>query len=155
MWHRAFSSTVPTSQIPFREWFGMIMEVKNLEEVETLCVCAWKIWGTKNDLYFEKIYAFLDVCYRRALDILLEFRKASDHGHQEHLRRSNSKWAPPEQGSIKVNVDATINVKEDKVGLGVVARDSNGIVFLSASKTIWPAYLQNVPSLVPSIRRLI
>lgn len=31
-----------------------------------------------------------------------------------------------------------MNIKENRVGVGVVARDDNGVVLLAASKTLWP-----------------
>lgn len=34
-------------------------------------------------------------------------------------------------------MDATVKVNEDRIGIGVVARDSAGRVVLSAAKTLW------------------
>lgn len=78
----------------------------------------------------------LPLCYKRALDIMVEFRKASSYEQKGHCSRNNSRWSPPEQGVTKINVDATIKTNDDKVGLGVVARDWEGKVLLSASNTI-------------------
>lgn len=44
-------------------------------------------------------------------------------------------------GSIKINVDAAVNSKEDRFGVGVVARNEAGEVLLTASKTVWPFYI--------------
>lgn len=39
---------------------------------------------------------------------------------------------------IKVNVDAAVNKTENRIGIGVVARDIEGLVIMAASKTMWP-----------------
>jgi hypothetical protein len=46
-------------------------------EAEFFGVCAWQIWTSRNEFCFEKIYVAPDLCYRRSLDLLLEFRKAN------------------------------------------------------------------------------
>jgi ribonuclease HI len=38
----------------------------------------------------------------------------------------NVKWQPPSQGLIKVNWDASINKNKGWIGMGMIARDSNG-----------------------------
>jgi len=38
-----------------------------------------------------------------------------------------SRWSPPPVGVIKVNWDASINEVKDWVGMGIIARDSNGL----------------------------
>ena len=57
------------------------------------------------------------------------------------MRREDVKWVPPNLGSIKVKIDAAVNNKENRIGLGVVARNEAGTVLLVASKTLWPSIL--------------
>lgn len=120
----------------FRELLGFLTESKTKEEVELLCMCAWQIWCARNDFYFEKIIVSPELCYKRACDMLHEFRKAS-HDPIIRARREDVRWYPPDPGVIKINVDAAIKINEDRFGLGVVARDSDGCVVLAAAKTSW------------------
>jgi hypothetical protein len=46
--------------------------------------------------------------------------------NDENRNRPN-KWSPPPAGVLKVNWDASINVAKDWVGLGIIARDINGL----------------------------
>lgn len=39
------------------------------------------------------------------------------------------------------NVDAAVNAKDDRIGVGVVARDDKRVILLTASKTLWPFIL--------------
>lgn len=52
--------------------------------------------------------------------------------------RAKAKWKAPEAGVVKINLDAAINEEDDRVGLGWVARRSDGSVIKAASKTVWP-----------------
>lgn len=96
------------------------------------------IWGARNDLVFEKVFIAPELCFKRATDILTEYRKAVASDQCTTARRPKASWSPPAHGFIKLNVDAATKPQEDRIGLGVVARDKEGTVFLSASKTDWP-----------------
>lgn len=43
-------------------------------------------------------------------------------------RKVAVKQIPPEQGAIKVNWNASVWAKEQRMGIGIVARNSNGFV---------------------------
>lgn len=59
--------------------------------------------------------------------LLVDFRKAAHLSyHKERVSRSKVVWAPPALDYIKVNVDATVNKKSDRIGVGVVARNHAG-----------------------------
>jgi hypothetical protein len=42
-------------------------------------------------------------------------------------------WTSPFSGFYKLNVDATSLIEEDKWGIGVVARDNEGVVVVASS----------------------
>ncbi|KAF3959746.1 hypothetical protein CMV_015467, partial [Castanea mollissima] len=52
----------------------------------------------------------------------------------------DQKWRPPEQGMVKINCDGAKFAKENRVGVRVVIRDSEGMVLGSLSKQIFHAY---------------
>lgn len=79
-----------------------------------------------------------ELCFKRASDMLIEYKKATISGPKGKQCSENVKWSPPVLGTIKINVDATINSADNKVGIGVVARNAHGNVLLSAAKTVWP-----------------
>lgn len=108
------------------------------DEVELFCVCAWQIWYVRNDLYFEKVYVSPELCYKRAHDMLSEYRKANYFESKAPHDRRHAHWVSPSHDTIKINVDAAVNMLDDRVGVGVVARNSEGKVLLSAAKSISP-----------------
>lgn len=131
-------SGLVVSHLSFREWFGSILEQGNQETLELFSVIAWQIWGARNELIFEKIATPPDLCYKKAVDHLLKYRKANYKIPANRPSRLNAKWEPPSVGHIKINVDAAINEKEDRFGMGLVVRDVSGSVLMAASKTKWP-----------------
>nr|POF03085.1 hypothetical protein CFP56_43213 [Quercus suber] len=50
------------------------------------------------------------------------------------------KWKPPEHGLVKVNCDGARFTKENSAGVGVVIRNSEGLVLGSLSKLVPQAY---------------
>ena len=50
------------------------------------------------------------------------------------------KWQPPEHGMVKINCDRARFTKENRVGIRVVIRNSEGLVLGSLSKQISQAY---------------
>lgn len=115
------------------------MDSKSQQDIEFFGVCSWQIWSARNEFYFDKIAVSLDLCYKRGHDMLVEYRKANALSEAHKSRRDKAKWVPPPLDCIKINVDAALNNREDRVGLGFVARDSSGKVLLAASKSSWPA----------------
>lgn len=138
MWSLASDKISSPQFTSFWEWLGAVLQQTKMEDFELFCVCAWQIWCARNDLYFEKISITPELCFKRAYDMLVEFRKANVLDIKNSTPRGKPKWIPPANQIIKVNVDAAVNIQEDIVGLGVVARNSLGEVCLAASKTVWP-----------------
>lgn len=136
-----WSKLIGDSHIPLyisvREWIGTLLE-QHHNQVELFAVGAWQIWSARNDLVFEKITTVPDLCVKRTHDILNEFKKACVDNPYLKQRRDASKWISPPRSVIKVNVDAAVNATDDRIGLGMVARDDNGRVVLAASKSEWP-----------------
>lgn len=122
----------------FRDWLGSMLLHKSQLEAELFGVLAWQIWSSRNDFIFEKISISPELCFKKAYDILVEYNKATEGSFEEKACRRHVKWSSPDPSTIKVNVDAAVNMKEDKFGIGVVACNDAGEVLLAASKTLWP-----------------
>lgn len=123
--------------ISFHEWFARIMSQKIKQEAKLVGVCAWQIWSARNELIFNKIYVPPDLCFKRAADMLMEYRKANETDHMAPSKRDKARWLPPNPGFLKINVDAGVSLKDDRFGLGLVARNHEGEVILTAAKSVW------------------
>lgn len=124
--------------ISFREWFAGIISQRSTQEVELVGVYTWQIWSARNDLMFNKVYVTPELCFKRPADMLMEYRKANSSQSLESSNRDKARWIPPAAGFLKINVDAAVSSKDDKIGFGLVARNSAGEVIMTAAKSAWP-----------------
>ena len=65
------------------------------------------------------------------------------NAHQPSNRTATptvQKWKPPEHGLVKVNCDGARFAEENRAGIGVVIRNSKGLVLGSLSKLVPQAY---------------
>ena len=91
----------------------------------------------RNEICFEKVTVHPDVYFARARDLLVEYEKANSCKGRSS-KRGNVKWQPPLIDVVKFNVDAPVDINVDRVGLGLVARNSDGKVLKAASRSVWP-----------------
>ena len=49
---------------------------------------------------------------------------------------SQTRWHPPSQGLVKINCDGATCKDQNKLGIGVVIRDENGLVLASLDKLL-------------------
>jgi ribonuclease HI len=72
-----------------------------------------------------------DIVFKEGANSLIEFERCNgkelDTQHIGSTNRGNkhTTWTPPPSGTIKVNWDASLNMKKGWIGLGMIARDSN------------------------------
>ena len=72
---------------------------------------------------------------------LAEFqaRQVSLNSSPIHTQPTKCTWKPPPSGTFKINFDGTIFLTEKKSSIGVVIRDSRGLVIASCSKVVHQA----------------
>ena len=64
-------------------------------------------------------------------------REVGDNALKSRSEKCKKQWEPPPIGTYKINVDATIHVGSQIVGLGVVVRGFDGkIVILETQKLL-------------------
>lgn len=104
-------------------------------ELELVVAVCWAIWYSRNRLVFEGKDEDPKNSVARAIAMVESYRRIKVPNEQNspgHSRISQLEWANPPKGCYKVNVDAAINVSNQKAGLGVVIRNSVGKVVAAA-----------------------
>ncbi|XP_048489794.1 uncharacterized protein LOC125491744 [Beta vulgaris subsp. vulgaris] len=118
---------------------------------------AWCIWGERNNLVFNQKTTPHKILMDRAERIAKDYGMYSDNIYPRHLAAavaSPHQWMAPLCGSFKLNVDASLMV-DGWVGLGVVARDSNGDVRFAATcrvRAFWTPELAEAKAIILGIR---
>ncbi|XP_075658783.1 uncharacterized protein LOC142628604 [Castanea sativa] len=103
---------------------------------------AWKVWNQRNKVRLSlQAYPLHQVAEQTA-ELLAQYKastEASDMQVRSHGIGGN-RWRAPQAGFVKVNFDGTIFEDSNKLGVGVVIKDSNGAVLASCSEQISQAY---------------
>jgi ribonuclease HI len=128
----------------FQSLFAYCMERCTKDELDLMVTTARRIWLRRNVWIFEQCFEHPDIVYSEATKAWLAFKRCNMTDHKMSLKverneensSRQSNWSPPHVGVIKVNWDASINVVKDWVGLGIIARDSNGLCMVAKCITI-------------------
>ena len=80
--------------------------------------------------------------FRVAIEAVEEFHKAQEEGKMDSLRDPQTealqvveKWSPPPGDFVKMNWDTAIDISQGRIGLGYIARSSNGCFLAARSRT--------------------
>ena len=111
------------------EWLREILlsHLESETEKAPFAVLAWAIWCCRNDLVFNKV--------RKTAEEVMEFMQTYlqqfEANHMESIsstRQTGEVWQAPQAGVYKINTNGSTNQATTKSGLGVVIRDSNGLL---------------------------
>uniref|UniRef100_A0A7N2MVZ4 RNase H type-1 domain-containing protein n=1 Tax=Quercus lobata TaxID=97700 RepID=A0A7N2MVZ4_QUELO len=93
------------------------------------------IWFRCNKVRFSPSGFPLDQVLQQAITSLLEFRVAQPK-RQSPTTRPRASWTAPLGEIYKINFDGAVLTDEDRAGIGVIIRDSQGMVMASMSHNI-------------------
>ncbi|XP_075663284.1 uncharacterized protein LOC142632844 [Castanea sativa] len=98
-------------------------------------IVIWNLWNHRNNLRLGKVALPIDRITEHARERRLE-ALAPPVLHIPKRNQHQKIWSPPEAHGFKANYDAATFVEESKAGLGVVIRNSNGLVLASLTQQI-------------------
>ncbi|XP_050238335.1 uncharacterized protein LOC126687821 [Mercurialis annua] len=114
---------------PCERWLtGMNMEDKSL-----VAMVCWNLWVNRNNAVWNKKWGTVDSIIGAATAQLSAWKIC--HLPDEEMRGAELlqddgrvSWVPPRQGWLKANCDIANFSNSQGTGLGIVVRDSNGVV---------------------------
>ncbi|TXG71894.1 hypothetical protein EZV62_000473 [Acer yangbiense] len=111
-----------------------VASVANLENVVNFITTAWLVWNNRNQsLFREKAKCWGD-SWTKATLFLSGGKTIETQNNSSAIPSLVIKnWIPPSFGTIKVNVDAALDVGRNKFSVGIVIRDSSGRILKSAA----------------------
>ncbi|XP_041017966.1 uncharacterized protein LOC121260189 [Juglans microcarpa x Juglans regia] len=119
--------------VSFKEIFEQLNAQCETETMELFAMTARGIWQRRNKSVFEGSFLHPNLISQNAAQQLEEY-KAAQLGSNSTTRRNPIQaviWSPPPTGIIKVNWDAALWEDQDKLGIGLVARDHEGRIIAS------------------------
>jgi hypothetical protein len=122
----------------FKHLLRYVLSKFEKEKVELFAMVARRVWFRRNKWLFEAIFIHPNEVYKSAVVSLEEFRICNNNplitddrdvsetsGVQVSVAPT---WQPPLTGKVKINWDASINERDGRIGVGLVARDAFGMV---------------------------
>lgn len=137
-WSNANIFPVGTPSLSFMDTVDWLWNTQGKDCVESFVTMGWQLWRARNEGIFKDIQDPPRLCVRKARDWLHDYQKAMarDRASKEAQIRSQQ-WKRPQGEFIKINVDGAFSASDEKQGIGLIARDSEGSVVLAGSKTLW------------------
>ena len=110
--------------------------VINHSDLKLFCTTAWLIWTQRNRLRLNKASVSTHQLAATASELTAEFAQSITPTLPPRVTAvySQTRWRPPQFGSVKINCDGATFKKQNRSGVGVVIRDENGLVLASLSK---------------------
>lgn len=109
----------------------------NKEDFVTFLALVWSSWHERNKFvhggrlkepkFIEDVGLWLSSCQQA---------QSSSSSSQTLPQSTDKKWRAPNEGCLKMNVDASVVAGMDKIGPGAVIRDSQGFVMGAMSKSV-------------------
>jgi hypothetical protein len=136
------------------DWLLMLVLNNSLEVLANLSMLSWHTWSIRNKVIHEGASPFIAssvIFLTRYMQSLLIVRQQGDYADLKGKRalepagRSSAKvsvvhgtvrWRGPPQGTLKINVDAAFNQLSGDTSVGVVIRDWEGSLKLTAWRVI-------------------
>ncbi|XP_042939495.1 uncharacterized protein LOC122274525 [Carya illinoinensis] len=124
-----------SNEVQFYELWERLSALVAKEELELVVVVMRGVWFRRNAFIFENKFTDPGTIVEQAAISLENFQtsqtiKKGGMG-SNGKGRQGCKWKAPIGECIKVNWDASINKKDERVGIGVVVRDGRGEVMVS------------------------
>ncbi|XVF14449.1 hypothetical protein REPUB_Repub09cG0061100 [Reevesia pubescens] len=103
-------------------------------EVESLLYGLWSLWSNRNRCLHDQVCSSaLTLAHKVRVMIDEAGKQVTNQGHGNG-REEVENWCVPPLGVIKVNTDAAYKASNKTASLGMVARNSDGEVLISAVK---------------------
>lgn len=96
---------------------------------------AKRIWFKRNAWIHDGVFLHSNAIVKEATDSIQEFHstnRAEDNSSSTRVDR-RKQWAKLMDGWCKLNCDASINMREGRMGFGMIVRDSRGVVIVARS----------------------
>jgi ribonuclease HI len=123
--------------------FCYLCDRLDTEEMEFAVIVAHKIWLRRNLMVFGGSIPSPSILVKGAKEVLEEFRKSFEEVPSREIEgpRATSRWSKPDAGFIKLNWDAALDARQNRMGVGIIARDELGKVRAALSTAL--PYIQN------------
>ncbi|KAF5454786.1 hypothetical protein F2P56_024425 [Juglans regia] len=117
------------SEVDFLELWEQLRCRLNKNQLEEVAVMLRKVWLKRNEWIFEKRWDCPRNSFIATRVALQEFQEVQAQAHQSWQKKAQQlleTWEKPERGFVKVNWNASLDVKRKRMEIGIIIRDEEG-----------------------------
>lgn len=127
---------------------GILAKKKNPNLAELFAYIGWSIWYNLNAKRVGTSSLPMEKIYSDAIERLQEFQLVQEGSLKQATVPHPTHWLPPSPSVYEVNFNEANFWDKVSVGLGVVVRDSGGMVIASLSERIYlPPTMEDLEAL--------
>ena len=110
---------------------SFLINYQKKKRIYKILLCIWALWFRQNRLWTEGKPVLIGDVLPMENQILTDFLSANpvNSGSTPTVQRSQVQFSKPIPPLVKVNFDGAVFQDLSKAGVGVVVRDSHGMVF--------------------------
>ncbi|XP_019167154.1 PREDICTED: uncharacterized protein LOC109162903 [Ipomoea nil] len=141
-WNKLHFYSLNIDTDDFQSWLCNALDVLSNDQFCTLSIVCWNIWNLRNNIIWKNwTIEFVDsLIFKSKSYYSAWLAMTSVEQHNRETDVPNEQWKRPQQGFMKMNVDAAINIGDGCMGVGCVLRDDQG-VFVAARSANWRGVL--------------
>ena len=115
----------------FRDWWILVFQRQNMEELNKTAMFLWSIWNSRNDLVWNRRKRSSYWIFNAALQSLIQWQQTRVPSVPQGLHRvvsSAPRWKKPEASWVKCNIDAALFNQFQCIGVDCIIRDEYGVM---------------------------
>ena len=140
-WAQSFRNT---PALDFADLLARVLKHGRNSDPETFIMICWALWQ-RNKLRIHQEVDPLNQVGPKAICYLEEFNREADPYSVQHQPAPAVRWKPPRMLRYKINYDGAVFKETNEAGIGVIVRNSLGLVMASLTQKV------RFPHSVPSI----
>ena len=104
--------------------------------IALFAMAAWGIWERRDRVREGQKTWGPEMVMHRASELLQEYWDVQPMNSRMAIQSMDLRWKPPDSGVYKINFDGALFLEQRCAGLGVVVRDSAGLVMAALSQKV-------------------
>ncbi|XP_075633467.1 uncharacterized protein LOC142605927 [Castanea sativa] len=135
VWDRDFNwvNQFEVAQGSFQDLVEKVLSKPRLRE--DFATTAWFVWARRNKSRLNEKTTPLNGIRDAIRNFLQLFHSCREPPVSNKMQRQRN-WIPPKPGQYKVNFDGALFNENDEAGVGIVVRDSRGLVVVAMAEKI-------------------
>ncbi|KAL9422921.1 hypothetical protein AB3S75_035080 [Citrus x aurantiifolia] len=114
-----------------------VKRMRSKVDTDLFAAILWAKWNAKNQWLFKGKRENPQIVVAKAEAVMEAYQRvqpSTDVSNGNQQKMAQHVWNPPQEGFVKVNIDAATNLEKNLAGLGAVMRDESGQVTAAAIK---------------------